>query len=69
VGCRSQLDTLLVRATGKKEAIVVPHYNRRRFCDTQLPVTADITEIKKLNKGIFQIPQVGAPLLKDSLRG
>ena len=34
----------------QKEAIVVPHYNRRRFCDTQLPVTTDITETKKLNK-------------------
>jgi hypothetical protein len=30
----------------QKRAIVVPHYNRRRFCDTQLPVTTDITETK-----------------------
>jgi len=35
----------------QKEAIVVPHYNRRRFCNTQIPVTTDITETKKLNEG------------------
>ncbi|HUU19155.1 MAG TPA: hypothetical protein VMW72_18535 [Sedimentisphaerales bacterium] len=35
----------------QKRAIVVPHYNPRRFCDTQLPVTKAITETKKLNNG------------------
>jgi len=35
----------------QKKAIIVPHYNRRRFCNTQLPVTTEITETKKLNKG------------------